>query len=81
MATEMYGIVEPILRGKMVSPPQEKRYSHQADLPVSMETNIMLYVDILYINGNPFSPHKSKEVAYLSIEKLNWQKLARMPTS
>ena len=69
MATKIYGITEPILRGKMVSPLQEKRYSRQVDFPISIETNIMLYVDILYINGNPFLHAKSKEVDYVSIEK------------
>ena len=69
-ATEIYGVAEPIARGKMTSPSQRQSKSKQISLPSSINKDVMLYMDIFYVNGNTFLHIKSKDVEYVSIEAL-----------
>ena len=74
----IYGIAEPILRGKMVAPKQRKRYNKQIPLPSNVKKDVMLYIDILYVNGNPFLHAKSKDINYISIERLKDRELSTL---
>ena len=69
-ATEIYGISEPLARGKMISPTQQQRRSKQIPVPDDVEKEVSLYVDIFYVNGNVFLHVKSKNMDYVSIEGL-----------
>ena len=69
-AAEIYGIAEPIARGKMTSPTQRQSKSKQISLPSNINKDVMLYMDIFYVNGNTFLHIKSKDVDYVSIEAL-----------
>ena len=66
---------KPILKGKMVAPGKMRNRSEQKKLPKFVKMEIMIYMDILYVNGNPFLHVKSKDINYISIEKLQNKKI------
>ena len=70
----MCDTLNPILRGGMTSSKKKRNYSKQIQLPENVKKEIVIYVDILHVNYNPFLHVKSKEINYTSIEKIKDRK-------
>jgi len=62
-AIKIYGVPEPLLRGKKVAPAQSSARGIQVDLPPTITNElkrIQLFVDIFYVNGLAFLHTKAK---------------------
>ena len=62
------------VRGKTTASLMIKNKSQQImlrDIPELEEQMVELYVDLFYVNGIPFVHTKSKEINYITIQKLN----------
>ena len=62
---EIYGVAEPLLRGKMVAPSQNPNRSVQVPLPNNLskeQSRLQLYIDLIYVNGNVFLHTKAKDL-------------------
>jgi len=73
-ANYIYGKAECLLQGKMTAPPQSSNDSQQLPLPNTItkeRRRIKLYIDNFFVNGNTFLHTKSKDVNYITINKLN----------
>ena len=67
--------MNPFLEEKWWHQKLKKNYSKQIQLPDMIDREIMLYIDILFINGNPFLHVKSKNLNYVSVEFLKDRKM------
>ena len=73
-ANLLFGKAREIAAGKMTAPPKLKNTSNQVllhDLGPSVNRRIKLYVDILFVNGDPYLHTKSKDLNYVTISRLN----------
>ena len=76
-ASNLFGVSKQIAAGKMIAHPQKSNKSTQIllhDLVPSVSRRLKMYIDILYINGKPYLHTKTKDVNYITINKLQSRK-------
>ena len=84
-AIDIYGKASEILAGKMTVPPKKKDDNSQIHLHKLGNLGsrkVKLYVDIFFVNKIPFLHTKSKDIDFITIQKLTnrkateiWKKL------
>ena len=79
---KIYGTPVPLLKGKMkrVAPIQHpKDTSIPLDFIISKERrDIILYVDLFYVNKIPFYVSKSGKINHIGVQKLNSRKASKI---
>ena len=77
-ANLIFGKTTEISAGKMTAPVKAQNSSSQIsldDLVTNINRRIKLYLDILFINGDPYLHTKSKDLDYVTINRLDSQKI------